>query len=84
MFGDLDWEGSNGDPKKHYKTLGANTNTLFRGGLLLRTEILTYFILGGFTMTKLTLRHFMNSSLLQLTKRIWLRAMIVAGSMDAY
>ena len=35
--------------KKHYKILGTDTNTLFRGGLLLRTEILAYFIVRGFT-----------------------------------
>ena len=52
IFGDLDWEGSNGDQtikKKHYNTLGTNTNTLFRGDLLLRTEILAYFYMRGFT-----------------------------------
>ena len=40
IFGDLDWEGSNGDQtlkkqKKHYKILGANTSTLFRGWFIM-------------------------------------------------
>ena len=56
IFGDLDWEGSNEDKQiKHCKILGTNTDTLFRGGLLLRTEILAYFNSAGFSKTISTL-----------------------------
>ena len=43
--------------KKHYKILGTDTNTLFGGGLLLRTEILAFFNTGGFSITMLTLKY---------------------------
>ena len=42
--------------KKHYKILGTDTNTLFGGGLLLRTGILAYFNVMGLIITLLTLR----------------------------
>ena len=72
IFGDLDWEGSNGDQKKlkkkkQDKILGTITNTLFGGGLLLRTGILTYFNSGGFSITVLTLDGFMMISKLKTT-----------------
>ena len=59
IFGDLDWEGSNGDPIFFFKKTRQNPRHYYEhfiwGGLLLRTGILTYFNSGGFSITVLTL-----------------------------
>ena len=50
MFGDLDWEGSNGDQtikKKNYKIIGANTNTLFGGVYYCEQKFWRTLICGG-------------------------------------
>ena len=78
IFGDLEWEGSNGDQKKEKKTLQDprhNFGVLYLGGFIIANRNLAYFISGGFIITMLTLEcysahHFRIDSICRIRQQL--------------